>query len=334
MSRSIRSIIALLLSVLILFSLFGCRADDNGNGTTAADTTGKEQNDSANTTGTTASADTTDTPDTAPELNIEGNTLIFDNVYDLNMRYSFSDAMGALEKGYEKYKNVDTIQIGEGKLDICFTEYKDIDGNTAYELRCAGISAFGHIYTFEEPYDLYGNFSIYTFTADGAFVFEYENLDTFLINGNGVISLLQSKDRYPDKSAELADDKDALGSYQNQSFYSFTLRADGTLGYIRTPRKYLFTNSFAEQIRYCISLDEFAKEEGYVTFEDGQPVYHPEKKYTAGEIYDIEDMYDQIIASIEDKENVKESLKAMGLPAVDSFEAFLAYNKANYKEAE
>ncbi len=313
-----RSALALTMSALLLFSLFGCSANKTEDETTAAEP-----------------LDTTDsvvTTDNSPGLNIKDNSLIIDNVYGYESALQFSDTMETLEKEYEKYKKLDTITVGEGKLSITFVEYEDADGNISHELRCTGIEAFGHNLTFEESYDLYGNFTLYTFTADGAFVFEYENLDTFLITKEGTFSLLQSEHR--NERPVAPNDKDELDAWNNQSFYSFTLRDDGTLGYTRTPRKYLFTNIFADQIRYCTSLSEFAKEEGYVEFEDGQPVYHPEKKYTAGEVYDIEELYRSTMAFAAEQENKEEYLKIIDFPDTDSFEEFLTYNKERYKEAE
>lgn len=312
-----RSALALTMSALLLFSLFGCSADKNGDETTAAEP-----------------LDTTDsavTTDNSPGLNIKDNSLIIDNVYGYESVLQFSDTMETLEKEYEKYKKLDTITVGEGKLSITFVEYEDADGNISCEVRCTGIEAFGHTVDFFESYDLFGNFTLYTFTADGAFVFEYENLDTFLITKEGTVSLLQAVDL--NLPADTTD-KTALDDWSCKSFYTFTLRDDGTLGYTRIPRKYLFTNVFADQIRYCTSLSEFAKEEGYVEFEDGQPVYHPEKKYTAGEVYDIEELYRLTVAFAAEQENSEEYLKSIDFPVVESFEEFLEYNKEHYKEAE
>jgi len=309
-----RSALALTMSALLLFSLFGCSANKTEDETTAAEP-----------------LDTTDsvvTTDNSPKLNIKDNSLIFDNVYGYESALQFSDTMETLEKEYEKYKKLDTITVGEGKLSITFVEYEDADGNISYELRCTGIEAFGHTVDFSESYDLYGNFTLYTFTAEGAFVFEYENRDTFLITKEGPLSLLQGEHLNPPA------DKAALDDWNCKSFYTFTLCDDGRLGYTRIPRKYLFINVFADQIRYCTSLSEFAKEEGYVEFENGQPCYYPEKKYTAGEIYDIEELYRSTMAFAAEQENKEEYLKSIDFPNVESFEEFLAYNKARYAEAE
>ena len=318
MSRTIRSTAVLILSALLLLSLVGCTTGKTENDTTAAD-----------------AIDTTDsvgTTDNSPKLNIKDNTLIFDNVYGYESALLFSDTMETFEKGYEEYKNIETVTVGEGKLHITFAEYTEADGTVSHELLCNGISAFGHTVTFEEPHDLYGNFTLYTFTAKDAFVFEYENLDTFLITKEGPFSLLQSEHRY-EFPADKAD-YEAISTWNNTNFYTLTLRGDGTLGYTRTPRKYLFTNVFADQIRYCTSLSEFAKEEGYVEFENGQPVYHPEKKYTAGEVYDIEELYRLTVAFAAEQDNKEEYLKSIDFPDTDSFEEFLTYNKERYKEAE
>ena len=69
-------------------------------------------------------------------------------------------------------------------------------------------------------------------------------------------------------------------------------------------------------------------------FENGQPVYRPEKKYTAGEVYDIEELYRSTMAFAAEQENKEEYLKIIDFPNVESFEEFLAYNKECYKEAE
>lgn len=306
-----RSALALTMSALLLLSLFGCSANKTEDETTAAEPV--------------------ETTDNAPDLNIKNDSLIFDNVYGYEAALQFGSTIETLEKDYERYQNVETVTVGEGKLNITFSEYKDIDGNAAYEVRCTGIEAFGHTVDFSESYDLFGNFTLYTFTADGAFVIEYENLDTFLITKEGTISLLQGS--HLNLPADTTD-KTALDDWSCKSFYTFTLRDDGTLGYTRIPRKYLFTNVFADQIRYCTSLSEFAKEEGYVEFEDGQPVYHPEKKYTAGEVYDIEELYRLTVAFAAEQENSEEYLKSIDFPVVESFEEFLEYNKEHYKEAE
>ena len=120
-------------------------------------------------------------------------------------------------------------------------------------------------------------------------------------------------------------------TWYNDRIYRFDIDESGRLWYICQPRKYLQTQQFFDQIRYCVSLDEIAMEEGYVTFVDGAPVYYPEKTHTANEVYDIEGIFNDWYTRVTTDENITDDYFTLNeIPKVSSLEELLAYNKKHY----
>jgi len=248
------------------------------------------------------------------------------------LKIKFGELCEYLAGNYDTYKDISKLMIGNAALEISFREYTDIDENVAHELVCTSLSAFGQTKKLPSPQPLYGNFKLYAFCTADAFVFELEYSDSYVLTANGAFELSQSEALK--KPRPETDDRETLAAWYNESFYTFICTDGNTLGYARTPRKYLESHSFVDQIKYCTSLEEFAREEGTVTFKDGTPTYTPEKTFTAENVYDISHLYFEIMNTALDFENREEHFKAKGIPDTASLEEFLSYNKEHYIEAE
>ena len=72
--------------------------------------------------------------------------------------------------------------------------------------------------------------------------------------------------------------------WYNTPFYLYNIADDGRVTYTRQPAKYAFY-MFGDAYNYCMGFDEFALEEGDVTFSNGEMVHTPKKSYTAKEFF-------------------------------------------------
>ena len=138
---------------------------------------------------------------------------------------------------------------------------------------------------------------------------------------------------YEDTKVILPDSEEAKNNptWYNDRVYRYYIDDNDRLCYINQPRKYLESQEFFQQIRYCVALDELAWEEGFVTIEKGSPVHHFEKSYTAGEIYDIEGIFNDWYTWVTTDENVTDDYFILnGIPKVTSLDELLYYNSRHY----
>lgn len=86
----------------------------------------------------------------------------------------------------------------------------------------------------------------------------------------------------------------------------------------------------------CVSRDEFALEDGYVTFEGDKINYHPEKTYTADEIFDLDEQYGQILKSFQEVGQIpiEDPGKHYGVFICDTLDELLAHNSTIYERAK
>ena len=264
------------------------------------------------------------------ENNILGRrdgTVYFDFVRTLEDSYKFADTIEQMQNDTENYGQLTDIIVGKGIIKIRFDIESTIDGsaNVCYAI---SVSAYGYEKIFDTPVQLYGNFLIKIFQTDKAFVISKstgEIGDTWIFTEDGIFENLQLYEGY-ENSIDTSS-----SSWYNGSVFTYVYREDGKLGYERRPRKYLRTQVFIDQIRYCVSLDEIAMEEGYVTFVDGAPVYYPEKTHTANEVYDIEGIFNDWYTRVTTDENITDDYFTLNeIPKVSSLEELLAYNKKHY----
>ena len=101
---------------------------------------------------------------------------------------------------------------------------------------------------------------------------------------------------------------------------------NGKLIYTREPRKYAFDQMLFNDVMYCVSLDEFAREEGYIKFQNGELIHSPEKKYTVSETVNLEESFK---AWLDNGEKSNEHLKG-----ISTLEDLIEYNEKLYKRAE
>lgn len=125
------------------------------------------------------------------------------------------------------------------------------------------------------------------------------------------------------------------------SHYTFNYDESGRISYTRTPDKYFAAHQYLGYVlQYCVARDELAYEEGYVTFDTGIAVYHPEKTNTVDELFDLEKCYSEYkVLAWENSGNMvyNESegyYQFGGIPLFDTLDELLAYNSARYPRAE
>jgi len=120
--------------------------------------------------------------------------------------------------------------------------------------------------------------------------------------------------------------------WYNKSTFTYSIDDNGRLTYTREPLKYTFDQTIYHEMKYCVGFDEFALEEGYVTFDSGEVVHHAEKRYTVSERINLYECFNTWYDSYK---NYSESmLAAMGLPRVNTLDELLRYNSQHYKPAE
>ena len=125
-----------------------------------------------------------------------------------------------------------------------------------------------------------------------------------------------------------------------ESTYAYSFDSAGNLRFVRQPKKYATTaSSQADIYDYCVSLDEFALEEGSVTFDHMGLHRSTERSYTISQVLDrYPEMYPDIdkaelsTLTLQNKnfyKNTSEEIRLnVGLGTVDPVEEFaLLYNE-------
>ncbi|PWM27853.1 MAG: hypothetical protein DBX36_00575 [Oscillospiraceae bacterium] len=107
--------------------------------------------------------------------------------------------------------------------------------------------------------------------------------------------------------------------WYNNSVIIFMRGEDGSLNYIRKPRKYIAVGGTYDCDIYWTGLNEFVKEEGTVEIENGKIVYKSEKSWTA-----IEAGYDKYINTMFNENN----------NGFSTVEEYLAHNAEVYESAK
>ena len=82
----------------------------------------------------------------------------------------------------------------------------------------------------------------------------------------------------------------------------------------------------------CVSRDEFCKETGYVTIENGKFVFYPEKTYTVSQVFDLDAMFSAW--SPEGNDNNIDFFEFYGVPHCRTLDDLLEYNAGKYEIAK
>ncbi len=93
--------------------------------------------------------------------------------------------------------------------------------------------------------------------------------------------------------------------WYNNSVITFMKGEDGSLNYIRRPRKYVGVGGTYDCAVFWTGLDEFAYEEGYVKIENGKLIYKLEKSLTAKE-YGLDETYITSLFNLKSEEELNE----------------------------
>lgn len=244
-------------------------------------------------------------------LGTKDGTLYFSSSSSFENSVAFQNTIETMQNDTENRGKITQIIVGKATIEISIED--DLYAN--YEdsrCRAHSVSAYGHTKTFEEPIALYGNFYVKFIQTENVFGMTITNCELgtkFFITEDGIYDI-------PDHTDGTLDE------IINVSIMSFELRDDGRIGYIRRPYKYIEMQSPA-LLSYCVARDEFAKETGYITFENGEIKYHFEKAYTISDLYDMEELF--------------EKQKPLGFSSdcdPDTLDELLEYNSSHYDRAE
>ncbi len=121
-------------------------------------------------------------------------------------------------------------------------------------------------------------------------------------------------------------------TWYNESVFGYSIDDNGDLVYVREPQKYTFDQRISNEITYCVGLDEFAREEGYVTFENGVIVHNPTSTYTVSEVMNVYECF--AIWHSMYKNYSDELLQIAGIPRVSTLDELISYNKEHYEMAK
>ncbi len=244
-------------------------------------------------------------------LGTKDGTLYFSSASTFENSVAFQNTIEEMQKDTENRGNITKIVVGRATIDISIEEVTTAY-NKASVCYAHSVSAYGYTKTFGEPIALYGNFYVKFLQAEDVFgmtITDCELGTKFFITKDGIYEVVDKTDG-------------TLDEIMNVSIMSFEMRDDGRIGYIRRPYKYIEMQSPA-LLSYCVARDELAKETGYVTFENAEIIYHPEKTYTVSDLYDMEELF--------------ETQKPFGFgsdcdPA--TLDELLKYNSSHYDRAE
>lgn len=253
-------------------------------------------------------------------LGLRDGTLYFTPSLYLDADMAFFDIIEKMVYDVEKYENTSKIVVGAAELEIRLVEEKLTDDFTYSQCYMTSISVFGHKITFDgDGENLYGNFTVDFIQTDDVFIMQkaaYHWCGSKWIFTKERYYEIHDWERYNDPSNT---------SQENTSVTSFEKRDDGTIGYAKGPMKYIrpIHQAIGDMIGACTGLDEFAREEGYITIEDGEIRYNAERRYTASELYDLEEEFQLWLTYPWDGE----------LAEIETMEELFAYNRAHFETA-
>jgi len=211
-------------------------------------------------------------------------------IIDVEGRYkeglnTFSEAINDMIAGSTYYGRKVDLVIGKATISLSVIERNDYDpngneGNTdfRYDLLIDRISFLGNIVSGAENQDI--NWLLLG-AQPRSYLFQSEDIlilarvaqglgHTYVITENDCIDLSSS----------------FVEEAPNSSVYVFSQREDGTIIYTRKPRKFVHLMALDEYmygLQYGTGFDEFYKEEGYLSYENGTVVYHATQTYTLEE---------------------------------------------------
>lgn len=262
-------------------------------------------------------------------LGAKDGTLYFTPAAYFDPEQAFFEIIDAMEQDVERYSNISQISFGIGVLGV---EFVTSDPGEEYEMtKClvTSISAFG--YTIDKTnedlgFPLFAALETRFVQTDEAFIMSYGVFN----NGRKWVFTEKGVHVFNDYMASESEEADAWGNKGPcTSVIHFEKREDGKIGYVRRPDKYCEMQSIVA-IFVCVSHDEFAREEGYITFdEDGEIVYHPETRYTADEVFDLEKEFEiwlDWLNPYDPDYEIKVNCKTL--------DDVIEYNRQHYEEAK
>lgn len=199
-----------------------------------------------------------------------------------------------IENNPDDYGNTLELIMGRAiiRLNIkhLIADWSDNPEKHIVDCYFSSITAYGHTKIFDGDEQSYGNFQIgFIQTEDTVIISKtsYSIGYKWIFTEDGFIEIDDNK---------AAKDTNYIVdniTYYDISIINFEKCNNDKIGYIRQPYKWLINQDSSGLPPYqCVSRDEFAREEGYATFENGEVVLHPEKNYTVEEWYDLDELFD------------------------------------------
>lgn len=335
----------LLAAVILALSLVSCDTGDGvptGTQDTAPQNTAPQDTAPQDTAGDSA-ADTADTaPDTQELAEITADFELCEGVTVKTDRTLY------VETGREKEAFIycfDAIRATEGmfgdSLKFVFDGAEAVVSYDGEYFTFDTITSHGHTYDFREHDSV--NFCAdriiaptvqYLFyTGEDMFVYQcsyYETSAVFaLVFTDGEITEISGS------ATEVFSDEAKNIEWYNESVTAFARDNDGTLTYVRVPRKYAPSQLSGYYFPYCMGLDEFCCEEGFVTLENGELKFTPEKKYTVSEVYDMEKDFAEWLDYVNGVEDFRyRDMLSGDRPTPASLDELFKYNTEHYERAE
>lgn len=296
----------------------------------------------------------------------------------------FLEKIMEMEKNIEEYKDITFISAGNIIIELKRENF-DLDSRNMINevpyyffnnFSVKSIRAYGYKKVFDFPEYLgLSDIRINAFQTDEAFVFAiqkyrfrldwYEDIgeikpivgDTYIFTENGIYEDICSVRR--DDGERRWFDMDDPDWHTHIIYHK---REDGKLGYVRRPEKYFpdYNNRYLKEeigLAYCVSRDEYCKDEGFVSFDNGRMTYVPERVYTVSELCDMEEWYygergykergESLLADLYFREEYDEALangtiyEENGFLILSDFyvvgatlDEYLEYNSRRYERAE
>ena len=248
----------------------------------------------------------------------------------------FFELIGELSDNFDN--PVKKLVINEAVFDFLYFDAEPNEYGHADSNRCAvsSVAYKGQRFTFDDPFPLYGNFQLVLFEQDGKLIFGrqyyYDFEQLVILSEDHALDVIQFIDGYNAGKPEYA-----------RSLFEFRPGENGHIDYVRRSCKIYSAISFQtfDQIaKYVTSWDEFSRETGYITIENGGIVLHPEEHYTLET--DIRFPYSLISEKDMTVRELIESRFASGymdyngseFRAFATFDDYIAYNRTRYVDAQ